>query len=182
MDKAISAQMDTAKLREAVHFICKKMALEPHKLGAVKLQKIIWYFDVKSYLLTGRTATGATFTKGEFGPYTTDIRKVIQELVADDRLFTDTDDYHGNEKARLIGKGSTDLSVFSEKEKRWLEEITTDICENHSAASISERSHGAVWRMAAYGEKIPFAATATRLRKPSAEAVEAIKRELDVAP
>jgi hypothetical protein len=44
-----SAPDSKAKLREAVHFVCKKMALDTAKLGAVKLQKIIWYFDVKSY-------------------------------------------------------------------------------------------------------------------------------------
>jgi hypothetical protein len=171
-----------AKLREAVHFVSKKMALEPHKLGAVKLQKIIWYFDVKSYSLTGKTATGAVFTKGEFGPYAVAIGAAVLQLVAQDRLFTDTEDYFGNDKARFIGKGSTDLSVFTDKEKRWLDEITTDICESHSAASISERSHGAIWRMAQYGETIPFEATVSLLRKPSAEAVEEVKKELGLAP
>jgi hypothetical protein len=170
------------KLKEAVHFVTKKMALEPHKLGAVKLQKTIWYFDVKSYSFTGKTATGAIFTKGEFGPYAVAIGEVVRQLVAEDRLFTDTEDYYGNEMARFIGKGPTDLSVFTDKEKRWLDEISTDICENHTAASVSERSHGAIWRMAELGEIIPFAATATLLRKPSAEAIEAIKKELGSTP
>lgn len=161
-----------------MHFVCKKMALQTHKLGAVKLQKIIWYFDVKSYRFTGKTATGARFIKGEFGPYTTAIDGVVRELVAADRLFTDTEDFHGNDKARFVGKGATDLSVFSEKEKRWLDEISTDICENHTAGSISERSHGAIWRMAEYGEPIPFAAAAIPLRAPSEDALEAVRNEL----
>ena len=182
MNEPVSDHFNPLKLKEAVHFVCKKMALEPHKLGAVKLQKIIWYFDVKSYRLTTKTATGAIFIKGQFGPYTVEIARVVRELVAANRLFTDTEDYFGNDKARLIGKGPTDLSVFSDKEKRWLDEITADICENHSAASISERSHGAIWRMAEFGETIPFPATVIPLRKPSAEAVDAVKRELGIAP
>lgn len=170
-----------AKLREAVHFVCKKMALQPDKLGAVKLQKIIWYFDVKSYLFTGKTATGATFIKGKFGPYTKEIGDVVKELVKADRLFTDSEEFYDNEKTRFVGKGETDLSVFSDKEQRWLDEISTDVCEDHTAGSISERSHGAIWRMARYGELIPFAATAVQLRRPSAEAIEKTKKELGLA-
>lgn len=170
------------KLKEAVHFITKRTALEPHRLGAVKLQKIIWYFDVKSFVHTGQTATGAVFKKGQYGPYTAEINDVMKALVSEDRLFTDTEDYFGNEKARFIGKGPTDFSVFSEKEKRWLEEIATDICENHSATSISEKSHGAIWRMARLGEIIPFEATVITLRKPSTDAVNTLKKELGLAP
>ena len=174
--------MDTKdKLREAVHFVCKKMALRPEKLGAVKLQKIIWYFDVKSYLFTGKTVTGATFVKGYYGPYTREIGMVVEELVSADRLYTDTEEFFDNEKTRFIGKGTTDLSLFSEKERRWLDEISTDVCENHTANSISERTHGAIWKMAQYGEAIPFAATAMKLRKPSPETVATVKKDLGLA-
>ena len=174
--------MDTkAKLREAVHFVCKKMALHPDKLGAVKLQKVIWYFDVKSYLLTGTTATGAAFVKGNFGPYSPEIGSVVQELVSSDRLYTDTEEFFENEKTRFVGKGVTDLNVFSEKERRWLDEACTDVCENHTASSISERTHGAIWKMATYGETIPFAATAMRLRKPSPDTIATVKKELGLA-
>ena len=178
---ATPREPDGAKLREAVHFIAKKMALRPEKLGAVKLQKIIWYFDVKSYASTRRSATGAIFIKGKFGPFTEQMDSVVRELVQADRLYTDTEAFFENEKTRFIGKGATDLSVFSDQEKRWLDEISTDLCENHTAGSISERSHGAIWRMAQYGEVIPLAATAIRLRAPSPEAIEESGRESGLA-
>lgn len=178
MDAPNSNQADMVKLREAVHFVCKKMALRTDKLGAVKLQKIIWYFDVRSYQLLKKTVTGAKFIKNEYGPFTRDIGAAVKELVAANRLFTDTEDFHGNDKTRFIGKGETDLSIFSDKEKRWLDEITTDVCENHSANSISERSHGAIWRMAEFGELIPFSASVISIRKPSQAAIEAARKEL----
>jgi hypothetical protein len=170
-------RLDRTKLREAVHFVCKKYALQTEKLGAVKLQKVIWYFDAKCFAFNQQTATGATFIKGNHGPYTRDIQVVISDLVAADRLFTDTQDYFESIKARFVGRGVTDLSVFSDREQRWLDEISSDICENHTAGSISERSHGPVWQMAQYGEEIPFAATVVRFRKPSQEAVEALRNE-----
>lgn len=185
-DGAIICRMNSAsdrkaKLKEAVHFVCKKMALDPGKLGAIKLQKIIWYFDVRSYISTGQTATGATFIKGQYGPYTREISAVVRELVSADRLFTDTEEFFDTDKTRFIGKGATDGTVFSDKERRWLDEISTDVCENHTAGSISDRTHGSIWRMAEYGAVIPFAATAIRLRAPSAETIATVKKELGVA-
>ena len=170
------------KLREAVHFVCKKMAHEPEKLGAVKLQKILWYFDVWSFVMTGSTFTGAVYIKKDYGPYTTAIHAIVNDLKRLGRLHTDVDDeYYGNEKAVFVGKGSTDLSVFTERERRRLEEITVDICESHSATSISEKSHGPVWRMSTLGEEIPFEAAAIKLFPASTETIELIRRDLDLA-
>lgn len=170
----------SARLREAVHYVCRKYASDTQKLGAVKLQKVIWYFDVRNYAFK-EPSTGATFIKGAHGPYTLEIGAAVKELVRSDRLFTDTEQFFDNEKARFIGKGQSDLSAFSERQRRWLDEISTDICESHTADSISERSHGPIWKMAEYGETIPFEATVIRLRKPSQAAVEAMKKELGLA-
>ena len=172
--------VDRAKLREAVHFVCRKYASQTEKLGAVKLQKVIWYFDVRSYQFR-EPLTGANFKKGEFGPYTTDISYVVNELVRSDRLYTDTEQFFDNDKTRFIGQGPSDLSAFSERQRRWLDEISDDVCENHTAGSVSERTHGPIWKMAIYGEQIPFEAAIIRLRGPSAEAVDTMRKELGLA-
>jgi hypothetical protein len=169
------------KLREAVHFVCRKMASEPDNLGAVKLQRILWYFDVRSYVMTGKSVTGAVYIRKEFGPYTGEVSAAVDELVRAGRLHTDRDDYFGNEKAIFVGKGPTDLASFSDKERRWLEEITQDVCENRTAPAISEKSHDGIWRMAAIGEEIPFAATAVSLRSPSNEAIDLARKDLGIA-
>jgi hypothetical protein len=180
MQDSAEQQRRWHKLREAVHFVCKKYALQTGKLGAVKLQKVIWYFDVKCTRMNRSSFTGATFTKSEFGPCSRDIEAVLRELAASDRVHADTEDHHGTDKARLIGKGATDLSVFSERELRWLDEISSDICDNHTAESVSERSHGPIWRMAACGEPIPFEAAVVPLRRPSPQDIEAIRQALEL--
>lgn len=148
-------------------------------MGAVKLQKILWYFDARSYFSTGRTSTGAVYVKKEHGPYSYDIPRAIAALIKDRRLFADKDpDFYGLEKSVFVGKGETNISIFEPTEIRWLDEITKDVCENHTAASISERTHGRVWKLAELGEEIPFAAVAIRFRPPSKETVERLKAEL----
>ena len=175
--------MDTVsqRLKEAVHYVCRRMATRPELLGAVKLQKILWYVDVRSYGATGKTVTSAVFIKGKYGPYTLAATPAIRELVREHRLHADTDEYYDNEKTRLIGKGETNKTVFSARELTWLEEITKDICECHTAQSISEKSHGPIWQMASYGEEIPFEATAVSLVRPSQEAVELARKDLSLA-
>jgi hypothetical protein len=175
--------MDTVsqKLKEAIHYICRRMATRCELLGAVKLQKILWYVDVRSYGVTGKTVTAAAFVKGTYGPYTLAATPAIRELVREGRLHVDTEQYHDNEKARLIGKGETKKAVLSTRELGWLEEVTKDICECHTAASISEKSHGPIWQMAAFGEEIPFEATAVSLVRPSQEAVELASKDLSLA-
>ena len=173
--------LNRAKLREAVHFVARKYAVSPEKLGAVKLQKILWYFEIKSAIHTGEPAIGALFVKGNYGPYTRDIQYAVNELKAQDRLHTDVVEFFDNEKARLIGKGQTDISVFSEKEQRWLDQIAADICENHTGGSISERTHGSIWQMAEYGEEIPLLAAIVRLKTPPDKTMEEMRRELGLA-
>jgi hypothetical protein len=169
------------KLTEAIHYVCRRMATRPEQLGAVKLQKILWYVDVRSYGATGKTVTGALFVKGKYGPYTLAATPAIRELVRERRLHADTEEYFDNEKTWLIGKGETNKTVFSARELTWLEEVTKDICECHTAQSISEKSHGPIWQMASYGEEIPFEATAVSLVHPSQEAVELARKDLSLA-
>lgn len=175
------ATLNRAKLREAIHFVARKYALTPERLGAVKLQKILWYFEIKSAMHAGEPSLGATFIKGNFGPYTLDVKGALADLNRDDRLYASTVEFFDNEKTQLIGKGQTDTSVFSERETRWLEQISADICENHTAASVSERTHGPIWQMAQFGEEIPLAAAIVRLVKPSPEDVELTRKELGLA-
>jgi hypothetical protein len=173
--------MDTVspKLQEAVHYVCRKLASRPEVLGAVKLQKVLWYFDAESFFFTGKTATGAKYFRKEYGPYSYEIPKAIEKLVLVKRLFTDKNpDYHGLEKAEYVGKGQTDTSVFDVREIRWLDELIKDVCENHTAASTSEKTHGRVWKMAQLGEEIPFAAVAVRFGPPSQATKDRLKSQL----
>jgi hypothetical protein len=157
------------------------MASEPKRLGAVKLQKILWYFDVRSFQFTGETVTGASYIKKEHGPFTHQLKSAVNSLKGRGLLHTDVDDdFYGYEKAVFIGKGNADMSAFSDREIRWLEEITEDICQSHSAASISEKSHGPIWRMAELDELIPFGATVVRFIRPTVSDIAWAEKELGI--
>ena len=49
-----------------------------------------------------------------------------------------------------------DTSVFSPKDLEIVDSVIAEICEKHTATSISELSHDAVWAAARMGEVIPM--------------------------
>ena len=72
--------LDWAKFKSAVHYICDKASSDPSVLGAIKLNKVLWYSDVINYLITGKPITGETYIKRQHGPVPKDIIRAIDEL------------------------------------------------------------------------------------------------------
>ena len=56
-------EINLAKFKSLVHYICWRCA-DPTKLGAVKLNKVLWRADFKAYLELGESVTGATYEIG----------------------------------------------------------------------------------------------------------------------
>ena len=62
--------LDWAKFKSAVHYICDKASSDPSVLGAIKLNKVLWYSDLINYLITGKPITGETYIeKTEMSTY-----------------------------------------------------------------------------------------------------------------
>lgn len=149
---------DKGKFKKLVHYVCRKTSADPDKLGLVKLHKILWYSEGRSYVARGESLTGETYIKKQRGPFSTHLPDIIKELEKEGELFTRKVDYHGYEKMELIGKGEPDLSLFTDSELRTIDSIIDQICDGQTAASISEKSHDEIWEMAADGEPLPIAA------------------------
>jgi hypothetical protein len=168
------------KLGAAIHFVCRKMASQPGNLGAVKLHKALWFADVHAYRLTGQTITGGTFIRHQYGPFLQELDGAVAALERAGRLTVRTVDFHEVEKREFIGRGEPDVSLLNERECRWLEQFAEEVCENHTAASISERTHDRLWESATMFEEIPIAAAAVQFVKPvpavAAWAVEELER------
>ena len=65
-----------------------------------------------------------------------------------------------------------------DRELRIIDQMISYVCEEHTAASISEETHDYVWEIAKMGEEIPyFAVFAGRTREPTEEELEWAKAE-----
>lgn len=142
------------KFKDLVHYIC--YIADPDKLGAVKLNKILWFSDVISYVARNEPITGAVYVKRELGPVARDIPRAIEELIQEKRLIVRDIPWYGNVKTEYITLKEPDLSGFSASEIGLIDKITHDICQRYTAKSISEKTHDIVWQLAEIGEVIPY--------------------------
>ena len=69
------------KFREMVLYIIRECASDP-EFNFVKLALILYHADMRSYLETGRSITGATYIRHEVGPVPKQLPGVIEDMLA----------------------------------------------------------------------------------------------------
>jgi hypothetical protein len=159
------------KFKNLVHYVCSKCP-DPRSLGATKLNKILWYSELQAYLKLEKPISGARFVKRQFGPVPVAIVPVLEELQREGALVVRDVEFFGKPKKEYISLREPELADFTAEEISIVDEITEVICERHTAASISERTHDDIWRMAEIGEDIPL---------PTVFAVKGEVTERDIA-
>lgn len=148
-------QLDWKKFLSTIHYVCHK-ATDPSVLGAVKLNKVLWYSDVIRYQVAGTPITGETYVKRQHGPVPLHIPRAVEELVSRGVIARGKVDHFGHKKNEYISLLDPDLSIFSAEEISIIDEAFEHVCLNHTAKSISEETHGVIWRLAAMGEAMPY--------------------------
>lgn len=165
---------DLDKLRNLVHYVCDA-APNPKQLGKTKLHKILYYSDFEAYLMLGEPITGETYIKMQYGPMSTHAEEVVKTLEEMEQLkvarafasgfFADADDAYVQTMYYSLAK--PDISIFSGPEISIVDRNIHVICTQHTARSISERSHDLIWELADFGEPIPYHAAFLRTLRPA---------------
>jgi hypothetical protein len=148
--------VDVRKLKTLVHYICTRCRRDPSQLGAVKLHKILWFADGQTYARLGSAILGEDYTREPHGPMSVHLESALKELEIEGHIVTRTVPYKGKQKREYFASGVPDISFLGEKEKRILDEVIRNITQDHSASSISEKTHDRLWEVAALGERIPY--------------------------
>jgi len=163
-------RFDREKLKRLIHYVAWK-AGKRDWFGATKLYKVLWFADARQYIRTGAPITGETYIREKYGPipkHGLEIRKELQR----EHITTEFDiKARGRgDLTRIVAEIGPDLSVFSRDEldtvNWWIEHIDKD----HTAKSISEKSHDYVWEIAKMGEELPYyALRVARIQEPTEE-------------
>src|ERR1700733_1294307 len=106
---------DAEKFKELVQYVCS-ICPDPNKLGAIKLNKILWYSERSAFLNLQKPITGARFVKRQFGPVATAMVPVLLELEKEGSLVVRDIEYFGQPKKEYISLRKADLSKFSSEE------------------------------------------------------------------
>lgn len=153
---AASFSFDMRKLEEAVHYICLSCTAAD-RLGAVKLNKILYYADMASYATRGKPITGATYVKRQRGPCPKQIVPAVEHLKQSMRLVTRDVSFFELTRREFDAKGHTDTTIFHPDEIELINHMMRFVCD-HSAAEISQISHTVIWDVADMGEELPYEA------------------------
>jgi len=144
------------KFKNLVLYICDKC--EPKELGSTKLNKVLLYTDMFSYVYLEKPVTGETYVKRQFGPVPKNILAILNELEMSRQLVIKESNYFGYDKKEYIALEKPDLTQFTGQEISLIDAMIEVICKEHTAKTISEASHDRIWELAEIGEEIPYEA------------------------
>jgi len=142
------------KSRELVHYIINKCS-DPSKLGATKLNKILYYADFLFYMEHGKTITNETYVKQDHGPVPKHILQHLENLMEKGAISIREVPFFGKIKREYHSLTVPKISDFSSEEIAHIDEIVNLICNEYTASDISELTHNLVWEYAKKGEEIP---------------------------
>lgn len=163
-------QFDRAKFKDVVLYTCHRC--DRSKLGAVKLNKVLYFLDMIRFAWSGAPVTGATYKKRKHGPTTDQLLPALRELVADNRLQINDVNFFGFTKKEYVTLVEPDFSRLGKEEIVLLDEVIDFVCSN-TAKTISEYSHQAPWEMVEFGQEIPY--HSAFLLYPSEVSLEALE-------
>ena len=145
---------------------------QPDKLGAVKLNKVLWYADLTAYRRTGKTITGSnTYIKRQYGPVPDGIVPTINCLERDKKIIVRTVETPSGPRREFLWLEKPDVQSFSADEIDVLNEVMDWICNDESAKSISEKTHDALWEETEIGGRMSVKAGAVVPAEISPEAI-----------
>jgi Protein of unknown function (DUF4065) len=147
-------QFNREKMRAVILHACH--SCDPDELGAVKLNKVLYYLDMIAYAHHRMTVTGATYRKRPNGPASDQLLFLLREMQRAGDIEIKDVDYHGFWKKEYIAKAPDPVGVLNEEELSLLDDVIEFVCRQHSARSISEYSHSLPWEMAEMGGVIPY--------------------------
>jgi hypothetical protein len=165
-------QFDRAKFKALVLYVIWR-AGQLRDFGATKLNKVLWYSDARAFEAYGKSITGETYVRQKFGPVPRHILPVLDELQKEGSVEAFTERHFDYEVTRYNAHQPADISLFNADELGLIDWWIKHVAEDHTAASISEKSHDYAWKIAKMGEELPFHAfLASRIRPPRDDELE----------
>ena len=159
------------RLKDTAHYVIARSA--PDKLGAVKLNKVLWYADVFFYRRHGKTITGAdTYIKRQFGPVPQNIVPTLRALEEEQKVFSRKVDTPAGTRQEYLWLKRPDIQAFEPEEIDVLHEVIDWICENETAHSISNKTHDALWEETEIGEPMSIRAAAVEPAEITPDAMQ----------
>lgn len=148
--------MTMQKFRDLVCHIIQECSDDPSQLGAIRLNKILWFSDVVAYQVDGQSITGETYVKRRFGPAPKRMKQVLRYLEKHGEITITEPEFEFDTTRFESLKSRPDR--LSNREKQIISAVRGAVL-GKTANEISEMSHDLIWKIAEEGEEIPLCAS-----------------------
>jgi hypothetical protein len=163
---------DREKFKALVLYVIWRGGEQPG-FGSTKLNKVLWFSDARANEALGRPITAETYIREKFGPVPKHIVEVLTELEDEGQIMTWSEPYYEHKITRFRAFEPPSTAPFSSEELSLIDWWIKHVAEEHSAASISKKSHDYAWQLAQMGEEVPLHAfLASRIRSPNEEELD----------
>jgi hypothetical protein len=147
-------QFDREKMRAVILRAIRRCS--PAEMGAVKLNKVLYFVDMTHYAHFHSPVTGSTYKKRPNGPTTDQLLFTLRDMERDGQLKIDNVDYHGYWKKEYTALVDEPENVLNRDEQELVDDIVEFVCKQHTAKTISEYSHKLPWELAEDGGIISY--------------------------
>lgn len=147
---------DREKCKDLIHYIVNKCSDDPSRLGAVKLNKVMYFCDFGKFYDQGEPMTGAEYVRQRQGPVLHQMLPLLDELRNEGRVSQIRKVQYGFPKVDYSSDAPVSLVRFSADEISMIDRTIDIICDGHTARSISDATHDEVWNLAENGEQLPY--------------------------
>jgi hypothetical protein len=156
--------MNYQKFKELILEICDQ-SIDDDYCGAVKLNKLLFFVDLKSYAKLGRSISGQKYQKLKLGPVPMQILPVLKDMENNGDIQRTSKMVHGYEQQKTIPTRKSNTAVFDRDELSVINE-TIKCFKKANSRDISEKSHEFIgWELAQINEVIPLETVFISTRK-----------------
>jgi hypothetical protein len=166
------------RLSAVTHYVIAHCTAE--KLGTTKLNKVLWYADVIFYRLHGKTITGEeAYEKRQYGPVPKNINAILRSLQTAGKIKERINPTPVGVRSEFVWLELPDVEQFSAEEIDVLRDVMQQVCDGHSAASISDSTHDALWDETEIGQDMSIEAGAIVPSEITPDAIKWAKGAFD---
>lgn len=144
------------RLRELIIYISEKCALDPF-FRALKLNKILFHSDFRSFRRYGVPITGAKYRKYEHGPAPARLKPIEKDMLSHREIVIRLEEVYGLTQHRVVPLRKSDLTVFTGRDISVVDQVIAELW-GKTGTQVSVESHGVQWQTRALRNDIPYEA------------------------
>lgn len=150
-----SSQADDGKMRELILYLASKSEEDP-RFSSTKLSKLLFYCDFGAYRQLGRSITGHSYRKLQFGPAPKAMLPILEQMKGDQDCVEVERNHFGHAQRRVVAMRPPRVALFTLEELVLADRTVEELWESN-ATEVSDLSHDFIgWQAAALNEIIPY--------------------------